>query len=240
MTRKVIGTNEGFKAESLIENYLNNQIIKNLKESNLKQFILYICIENRITIKKDTLIKVKNFKKGNLKIKGLPKTDKVLSIENKKFRISIKSGNGGAFHQEAENTFISFLKKNTDANEKIITFIRDFLRNDKIQIKNSILSKFFKKNKSILIDRVFSGRFNEPEVHYYFFCPKIQKDDSKEIRIKKIEKGKYINKTSLLAYIASHESNGACPVGRLTFQAYGRKRGTDIQFKWGTCYNDIK
>ena len=59
-------------------------------------------------------IKVKNFKKGNLKIKGSPKTDKVLSIENKKFRISIKSGNGGAFHQEPENTFISFLKKNTD------------------------------------------------------------------------------------------------------------------------------
>ena len=111
MTSKIIGTNEGFKAESLIDNYLNNEAIKNLKESNIKKFILYICDENKIKIKKDTIIKVKNFKKGELKIKGSPKTDKIFSIGNKEFRISIKTGKGGAFHQESEKTFFDFLKK---------------------------------------------------------------------------------------------------------------------------------
>jgi len=240
MPDKIKGTNEGPKVETLIENYLNNKIIEDLKHSNLKKFILYICNDNKIKIKKGTTIKVKKFKKENLKIKGSPKTDRVLFVNNKEFRISIKSGYGGAFHQEPEVTFISFLKDNTDINKEIIIFLKSFLRSDKIEIRNSIVAKFFKKKKSILINRVFAGRFNEPEVDYYYFCPKVEKNDSMETKIKKIEKGKYINKSLLLKYVASQNSNGACPVGLLTFQAYGRKRGTDIQFKWGTCYNDIK
>jgi len=123
MTNKVKGTNEGFNTETLIQDYLNNKIIINLKFSNLQKFILYICKENKIEIKKNTKIKVENFEKENLKIKGSPKTDKILSINNKKFRISIKSGNGGAFHQEPEEIFISFLKKNTDINEEIIILL---------------------------------------------------------------------------------------------------------------------
>jgi hypothetical protein len=240
MPNKIKGTNEGSKVETLIENYLNNKIIEDLKDSKLKKFILYICKDNRIEIKKGTTIKVKKFKRENFQIKGSPKTDRVLFVNNKKFRISIKSGYGGAFHQEPEVTFIDFLKDNTDINKEIIIFLKSFLRSNKIEIRNSIVSKFFKKNKSILISRAFAGRFNEPEVDYYYFCPKVEKNDSIETKIKKIEKGKYINKSLLLKYVASQDSNGACPVGRLTFQAYGRKRGTDIQFKWGTCYNDIK
>ena len=50
MVQKVKGTNEGFKTEYLIEQYLNNKIIKDLKETNIKKFILYICNENRIEI----------------------------------------------------------------------------------------------------------------------------------------------------------------------------------------------
>ena len=240
MTQKVKGTNEGFKTEYLIEEYLNNKKIKDLKETNIKKFILYICSENRIEIKKETTIKVKNFDKKNLKIIGLPKTDKVFKISNKEFRISIKTGKGGAFHQEPEETFVKFLKAKTDIDDNKISFLSKFLRNDEIKIKNSNLAKFFDKNKSILINRVFSGRFDEPDVHYYFFCPPINKDDTKEIRIKKIEKGKYVNKISLIKFVNNNKSGGECPVGRLTFQAYGRLRGTSVQFKWGTCYNDIK
>ena len=240
MTSKIIGTNEGFKAESLIDNYLNNEAIKNLKESNIKKFILYICDENKIKIKKDTIIKVKNFKKGELKIKGSPKTDKIFSIGNKEFRISIKTGKGGAFHQESEKTFFDFLKKNTEINKEIVEFLHKFLRSDEIKIRNSILSNFFKKNKAILINRVLSGRFYEPEVHYYCFCPELKKDDSEEIRIKKIEKCHYIGKADVVSLLNNNESKGGCPVGLLTFQAYNRNKGTDIQFKWGTCYNDTK
>ena len=240
MTLKVKGSNEGFKTEALIEEYLNNKKIVDLKTSNLKKFIYFICKENHIEINKETTIKVKNFDKKNLKIIGLPKTDKVFKISNKEFRISIKTGKGGAFHQEPEETFIKFLKAKTNIDENKISFLSKFLRSDEIKIKNSNLAKFFDKNRSILINRVFSGRFNEPDVHYYFFCPLIDKYDTKEIRIKKIEKGKYINKISLIEFINNNKSNGECPVGRLTFQAYGRLRGTSVQFKWGTCYNDIK
>ena len=173
---------------------------------------------------------------------GLSKNDleHYLPISNKEFRISIKTGIGGAFHQEPEETFIKFLKAKTNIDENKISFLSKFLRSDEIKIKNSSLAKFFDKNKSILISRVFSGRFNEPDVHYYFFCPLIDKYDTKEIRIKKIEKGKYINKISLIEFVNNNKSNGECPIGRLTFQAYGRLRGTSVQFKWGTCYNDIK
>ena len=240
MTLKVKGTNEGFKTESLIDEYLNNRKITDLKTSNLKRFIYYICKENHIEINKETKIKVKNFDKKNLKIIGLPKTDKVFKISNKEFRISIKTGKGGAFHQEPEETFIKFLKAKTNIDENKISFLSKFLRSNEIKIKNSSLAKFFDKNKSTLISRVFSGRFNEPDVHYYFFCPLIDRYDTKEIRIKKIEKGKYINKISLIEFVNNNKSNGECPVGRLTFQAYGRLRGTSVQFKWGTCYNDIK
>ena len=76
MTQKIKGTNEGFKTEDLVEEYLNNKIINDLKQTNIKKFILSICSENRIKIKKDTVIKVKNFKIRNSKILGQPKTDK--------------------------------------------------------------------------------------------------------------------------------------------------------------------
>ena len=240
MTLKIKGTNEGFKTEALIEEYLNNKKIIDLKKSNLKRFIYSICKENHIEIKKETKIKVKNFDKKKFKINGSPKTDKVFKISNTEFNISIKTGEGGSFHQEPESTFIEFLKKETEINDEKILFLKKFLRNESIKIKNSSLAKFFHKRRLVLINRVFSGRFDEPPVNYYFFCPKIKKEDSKEIKTNKIEKGKYLKKSLLIELVNNNQSRGACPVGLLTFQAYNRKRGTDIQFKWGTCYHDIK
>ena len=61
MTLKTKGINEGFKTEALIEEYLNNKKIVDLKTSNLKKFIYFICKENHIEINKETTIKVKNF-----------------------------------------------------------------------------------------------------------------------------------------------------------------------------------
>ena len=74
MTFKVKGTNEGFKTESLIEEYLNNKKIVDLKTSNLKKFIYFVCNENDIELKKETIIKIKKFNKENLKIKIKRKT----------------------------------------------------------------------------------------------------------------------------------------------------------------------
>ena len=240
MTLKVKGTNEGFKTEALIENYLNGKKITKLKASKIKDFIYYICNENNIKIDQETIITVKNIDKKKFKINGSPKTDKVFKISKKEFNISIKSGQGGSFHQEPEGTFLKFLKIETEIDDEKVLFLKNFLRNENINIKNSILAKFFNEKRLILINRVFSGRFNEPDVDYYFFCPKIKKEDSKEIKINKIEKGKYLKKSSLIKLVNNNVSKGACTVGLLTFQAYNRKRGTDIQFKWGTCYHDIK
>lgn len=69
MSYKIKGTNEGSKVETLIENYLNSKIIKDLENSSLKKFILYICEDNKIEIKKDTTIKVKKFERKILKLK---------------------------------------------------------------------------------------------------------------------------------------------------------------------------
>lgn len=240
MTLKIKGTNEGFNTEILIENYLNKKKIICLKSSKIKDFIYYICNKNNIEINQETEIIVRDFNKKKFKINGSPKTDKVFEIAKKKFNVSIKTGKGGSFHQEPEATFIEFLKSHTEIDNEKIIFLKRFLKSDKIKIKNSILSKFFNQNKSILINRVFSGRFNEPDTDYYLFCPKIKKEDSKEIKINKIEKSKYLKKSSLIELVNNNISSGRCPVGLLTFQAYNRKRGTDIQFKWGTCYNDIK
>ena len=51
MTLKIKGTNEGFKTEALIEEYLNNKrlLILNI---NLKKFIYFICNENDVGLKR--------------------------------------------------------------------------------------------------------------------------------------------------------------------------------------------
>lgn len=240
MTLKIKGTNEGYNTEILIENYLNRKKIIDLTSSKIKDFIYYICNKNNIEINQQSEIIVKDFNKNKFKIKGSPKTDKVFEIAKKEFNISIKTGQGGSFHQEPEITFIEFLKSHTKIDNENIIFLKSFLKSDNIEIKSTKLSKFFDENRSVLINRVFSGRFNEPEVDYYLFCPKIKKEDSEEIKIGKIKECKYLDKSSLIKLVNKYISKGRCPVGLLTFQAYNRKRGTDIQFKWGTCYNDIK
>ena len=65
MTLKVKGTNEGFKTEALIENYLNGKKVTKLKASKIKDFIYYICNENNIKIDQETIITVKNIDKKN-------------------------------------------------------------------------------------------------------------------------------------------------------------------------------
>ena len=243
MAQKVKGRNEGFKTEYLIEKYLDNKKIKDLKETNIKKFILYICNENRIEINKDTIINVKDFNKKNFKIKGSPKTDKIFKIKNKEFNISIKSGKGNAFHEEQERTFIDLLKNKFNANNEIITFLRRFLR-DKNQknnvLKNTKFHNLLKEHKGELISRVLSGIYGEPGVNYYCFCPKMEPSDSKNIRIKKIESCHFSNHANIVDYLNNHESNSNCNVGGLSFQAQNKKRSTNIQFKWSDPYNDIK
>ena len=243
MAQKVKGRNEGFETEYLIEKYLDNKKIKDLKETNIKKFILYICNENRIEINKDTIINVKDFNKKLFKIKGSPKTDKIFKIKNNEFRISIKSGKGNAFHEEKEESFINLLRNKFNADNEIITFLQRFLR-DRNQtnkvLKNTKFHNLLKEHKRELISRVLSGIYGEPEVHYYCFCPKMEKYDSKEIRIKKIEKCHFSNHKNIVNYLNNHESRSGCCVGALSFQAQNKKRSTNIQFKWSNPYNDIK
>ena len=239
MNIKIIGKNEGFKAEYLIEKYLHCKKINELSETNLKKFILFLCHDNNIHITDNLKIQV-NDPKNKLQIQGSLKTDKIISINEKNYRISIKTGKGNSFHQEPRDSFVNFLKEKLNIGEEMINLLDEFLKDKEVKIKNTALCKFFQRNKLILINRVLSGRFNEPSVDYYIFCPQINKDDSRENKIKKIEKCKFIKKNELINYLNTHESKGSCPVGRLNFQAYNRNRGTDIQFKWGNCYDDIK
>ena len=240
MNIKIIGKNEGFRAEYLIEKYLHCKKINELEDTNLKKFILFICKDNNIQITDNLKIQVKNIVKNDIKIKGSLKTDKIISINEKDYRISIKTGKGNAFHQEPRDSFVNFLKDKLNIDDKLINLLDEFLEDKKVKIKNTDLSKFFQRNKLILINRVLSGRYNESSVDYYIFCPQLVKEDTQENKIKKIEKCKFIKKNALIDYLNTHESKGSCPVGRLNFQAYNRKKGTAIQFKWGNCYDDIK
>ena len=204
MNNKIKGTNEGFKAENLIEKYLNNKIISNIQESNLKKFILSICKENRIEIKNDTKIEVKKVKKIKLNTKGSLKVDRVFLIENKEFRISIKSGIGNSFHEEKEKTFLNFLKNKLNASDEILTFLKKFLSDRSLtnkDLKNSKFSKLLKKHKQIVIDRVLSGIYGEPKVNYYCFLTGINRNDTEEKRIRKIESCSFGNQTFIFNYI---------------------------------------
>ena len=97
MTLKIKGTNEGSKTEALIEEYLNNKKIVDLKKSNLKRFIYSICKENHIEIKKETPV-VEDTRQSEIEIK--PKVDNLGRSyatgrrKDSTARVWVKKGNG--------------------------------------------------------------------------------------------------------------------------------------------------
>lgn len=237
---------EGFTNEEEIIRYLNNKKLgalnpnwQNLIKSifpNPKEEDIVFCSKKAGPNKSDIIIKIKNINKS----------------------ISVKSGTGNSVHQEPVEEFITFLKQTYNISNQLADEIRFFIWGDgtlngKGKIKDRLsapefskkypqiiknISRFFKENKKDLIERfVITGSKSKSSPDYIYYG--------------NYNKGVWKKAELVLSWLCneSNESNGAVPVGKLTFQAWNRninggsksekKRGV-IQLKWGSIGKDLK
>jgi hypothetical protein len=238
---------EGFDNEMRIIEYLNNRKFSSLNP-NWKKFIRELFGKN---VKKDSFILCN-------KKAGIHKSDIIISLNNDQRTVSIKSGTGNSVHQEPIEEFISFLRETYSINNDLADKIRFFIWGDetydgkgKISFRISALEfskkypeiidelkNFFKKNKKDLIERfVITGSKSKSSPDYVYYGG--------------VEEGFWRKSEEILNWLCDdiNESNGAIPVGKLTFQAWNRninggdksekKRGF-IQLKWGSIGEDLK
>ena len=237
---------QGFANEDIIIAYLNNKKFKFLN-SNWQKFLKSIFLNpgnnNKVFCSKKA---------------GQNKSDIIITINKVSKCISVKSGTGNSVHQEPVEEFIQFLKETYKINEELADNIRLFIWGDgtldghgKLKdrlsapefskqnpqiIKN--IREFFRRNKRDLIERfVITGSKSKSSPDYIYYGNR--------------SSGVWKRTDEGLLWLCedSNESNGAIPVGRLTFQAWNRninggdksekKRGV-IQLKWGTVGEDLK
>jgi hypothetical protein len=237
---------QGFANEDIIIDYLNNKKFKFLN-SNWQKFLRSIFSNPK-----------NNDKVLCSKKAGQNKSDIIITINKISKSISVKSGTGNSVHQEPVEEFIQFLKETYKINEELANNIRFFIWGDgtlngKGKTKNRLsapefsrkypqiiknISEFFKENKKDLIERcVITGSKSKSSPDYIYYGD--------------YTSGVWKKTEEVLSWLCedSNESNGAIPVGRLTFQAWNRninggnksekKRGV-IQLKWGTVGEDLK
>lgn len=237
---------EGFDNETDICNYLNKKKVSQLNP-NMKKFIesIFSKVNNNSIIICD--------KQG-----GQNKGDIIISCNKKKIIVSIKIGTGNSVHQEPVEPFIKFLKEKFNLNNELADKIRFFIWGDDTldgtgKISNRLSAPQLKKNHSQLIDDIknfFEENKKELIERFVLMGPKsLYRPDY--IYYGNIQSGIWKDADNLLIWLClkENESNGAIPVGRLTFQAWNRninggnksehKRGV-IQLKWGSIGEDLE
>lgn len=258
MHDRIIGSNpHGFKNEKALAYELNERKYIDLN-TNLKKFIEYICKQEKIALKRDTII-------YSEKVKGQVKRDIYIKIDNKEFGVSVKMGGGNSVHQEKLESFISWAKENTDITEleehdlrimiwadgtidgsREIRFdengnvIGRFGAKDFKKIypeKLERLNNFFDRNrKSIILRALFDGKGQGVATYLYKGT---------------ILNGRWISKEEYIKNFVDVKDkikSDTPRVGNLTYQAYnsslqatksGEKKRGDIQFKYGSMEDDL-
>lgn len=237
---------QGFTNEDLILGYLNHKKFKSINK-NWQKFLKEIFPMVKAN---DTVF--------CLKRGGANKSDLVIIINGISKNISIKIGTGNSIHQEPIEEFIIFLKRGYNIHEDFANDLRFFIWGDgTLDGKGNVNQRlsapeftekypeiikririFFKEHKLNLIKRfVIAGPKSRIIPEYLYYGNK--------------NKGVWKKTDEVINWLCkdSNESNGAIPVGRLTFQAWNRninggdksekKRGV-IQLKWGTVGEDLK
>lgn len=237
---------EGFENENIICNAINGKRFYELND-NLKKFLS--CLFGSVS-KHDIIFCEKKA--------GMNKSDVIISLNKKSYKISIKSGSGNSVHQETIDDFIKYLKKDFNLPNDLEKYIKLFIWGDgtingKGLVKYRIDSReferkypliinrinvFFKKNKKKLIKRfVINGLKSKYPIDYIYYGD--------------VNKGYWSDSESILNFLIDdlNESNSVISVGRLSFQAWNRninntvasekKRGV-IQLKWASIGTDLK
>ncbi len=234
MTRS--GSNEGLTHQKNINNFVNGKKINELKECNLKKFLLFIIKNRNIKFNSKDILRCSILGPQ----KGIPqKSDLKITISGSNSYISLKKGTGNSYHQEQLTSFANFLKSLGASNELIKTFKTFICSSDyktKInQTKKNNMQNFFKIHKEKIIHRaVIKGSYNHlQEAEFFYHCDR---------DLSTFKDGHFLDRKKLLKILIVEKNNTSAflPVGQLTLQAYERKKDIDdIQFK-GPSYQDLK
>lgn len=118
---RLIGSNaHGNKNELSVVQALENKVFSVLN-NNLKEFVRYVAKDNNIDINANTKINAKYERNSKLK------QDFYLSIDDKKYCVSLKMGSGNSVHQEKCNDFVNYIKKYLSASDEVCNNFLFFL-----------------------------------------------------------------------------------------------------------------
>lgn len=237
---------EGFDNEEIIREYLNGKKFSNVN-SNWQNFIkeLFGNVSNNEII-------------VCLKKAGQNKSDLMITIGKNSKTMSVKSGTGNSVHQEPIEDFIAFLKETYSIKENLANDLRFFIWGDQTlngngSKKNRISAPEFVKKYPEIIQRIkaFFKEHKKDLIERFVITGSKSKSTPDYIYYGNVNQGVWKKTNEVLDYLCDdlNESNGAIPVGTLTFQAWNRninggnksehKRGV-IQLKWGSVGEDLK
>ena len=232
-------------AEQKFINFLNGKKFNDIDDSRIKTLIKRAIYQNNLKNTNPT-IKCFKYKKKNLKTKGNPKVDIIISFEGKILNISLKSGSGNSLHEEPQETFLLFLKE-LKAKDEILEKISHHLHYH-VKIRNTEIDYFFNLNKIKIINRVINGRFNiynENSVDFYYAIQSLKNTMDNQKISEIIKNGYFASKKDVLNFMINNNPDkkgreSTCDVGLLTYQSYNRNKGAKPQFKWAQPYLDLK
>lgn len=258
MVREIGNNSHGFSNEVALVLALNEKKVGELN-SNLKQFIMEIARDKKITVAMDTIIESELVTSNKLK------QDVIIQINKEKIYVSIKMGRGNSVHQEKIEEFITYLNENfEDVTEEIANAFRLFIwadgtLNGKADIKfdstsgkvigrfggpdfkklypkeRKLIQDFVDKHQEDLMNRfLFVGK-NNSKVDYIYYGTPIN--------------GSWISSTKLIDYnLKEKEHNKTINLGKMGIQSWNanlkgteaseKKRG-QIQVKYGSLQKDL-
>lgn len=259
MGKKKGNNNHGNKNEHKLVEALDGFKFKDLN-TNLKEFIKYICQNFNISLDDETTIAALDEPNNTLK------QDLYIVINGVRLGISLKMGSGNSVHQEKCEDFISYIKNDLGASEQVCNDFRFFIWADGTldgsgsmdkDRQGNIICRFeshvFKKNYSIKRKNLqnFLTEHEEELIRRFLF------DGRHNSKVDVIYHGTPINGTWITAdeviqyQIKNSRSKNpkdrSClSVGRLTVQAWNvskkgkteHKRG-QLQLKYGEMKKDF-
>lgn len=237
-----MNNSSGFQNESNLVTALNGRIFSDLN-SNL-QNLIFCSFLNKNGV-------ISCFSRG-----GNNKSDLIIKIGNEEHTFSIKKGSGNSVHQEPVNTFLIYLEKNFSLSiytkNNILKFIwGDGTTDGSGMVCDRLSAKKFTKKYPEVVDDIkdFFDKIKKELINRFVITGVGGVSPAEFIYYGDVSCGFCCSSKNALEWLSNNHSDGAIPVGRLTFQAWNRninggnksehKRGV-IQLKWGKVKDDIK
>jgi hypothetical protein len=237
-------TNDGFKNEKIIANYLNMKKYRNINKNMQKLLMLMF---NNIN---DNDIVYSN------KINGREKSDIFIKTEDETHFVSVKKGSGNSIHQEKVDVFIKYLEDTWNIDENIAKDIKFFIWGDGTfdgsgEVKNRLSANQIKKEYPEIIENINSF-FNEHKqdlIHRFLVEGTESSIAPDYIYYGTYEDGVGASMENIINWLLKQPNKSSIGISNLTFQAWNRninggdksekKRG-EIQLKWSSIEKDLK